>query len=80
MKSVRGKKTAKLDRSQLDDRAQIAALVKAQPISDFSMDGTILDVNENFEQLLGYGRAELIGKDVNVFVDEQTRRNPQYQA
>ncbi len=80
MKSVRGKKAAKLDRSQLDDRAQIAALVKAQPISDFSMDGTILDVNENFEQLLGYGRAELIGKDVNVFVDEQTRRNPQYQA
>jgi len=81
MTSVRGKKTGKLDPHQsMDDHAQVAALSKAQPITDYAMDGTILDVNENFEKLLGYTREELIGKHTSIFVNEQTRRSPQYQA
>ena len=52
MKSVRGKKAGKLDQQQLlDDHAQIAAVSKAQPISDTPWTGQILDVNENFESI-----------------------------
>ncbi len=81
MNSVRGKKAGKLDQRQMkDDRAQIEALSKAQPISDYDMDGTVLDVNENFETLLGYSRDEVIGKHISIFVDEQTRHSAQYQA
>jgi methyl-accepting chemotaxis protein len=81
MKSVRGKKAGKVDRKQINgDRAQIAALSRAQPISDYSMNGTILDVNENFEKLLGYSRDELLGKHVSIFVDEQTRHSADYVA
>jgi methyl-accepting chemotaxis protein len=81
MNSVRGKKAGKLDQRQTrDDRAQIEAFSKAQPISDYDMDGKVLDVNENFEILLGYSRDEVIGKDISIFVDEQRRHSPQYQA
>lgn len=79
MTSVRGKKTrGKQQRS--DDRAQMAAIRRAQPLIVYAMDGTILDANENFEKLLGYGRAELMGKHVSMFVDEHTRQTTQYQA
>ncbi|MGA9668176.1 MAG: PAS domain-containing methyl-accepting chemotaxis protein [Terracidiphilus sp.] len=63
-----------------DFAGQIAAIRRAQPVSEYDMKGTILDVNENFEMLLGYSRAELIGKHVSMFVDEVTRRSPEYQA
>ena len=81
MNSVRGKKAGKLDQLQTrDDRAQIEAFSKAQPISDYDMDGKVLDVNKNFEILLGYSRDEVIGKDISIFVDEETRRSAQYQS
>jgi methyl-accepting chemotaxis protein len=81
MNSVRGKKAGKLDQRQTrDDRAQIEAFSKAQPISDYDMDGKVLDVNKNFEILLGYSRDEVIGKDISIFVDEETRRSAQYQS
>jgi methyl-accepting chemotaxis protein len=63
-----------------DIAGQIQAIGRAQPVSEYGMDGTILYVNENFEKLLGYSRAELIGKHVSIFVDEATRQNPEYQA
>jgi len=80
MNRVRGKKVGKLSQQMNEDHAQIVALSKAQPISDYSMDGIILDVNENFEKLLGYNRSELIGKHLSFFVDEQTRQSPNYDA
>ncbi|HEX4785687.1 MAG TPA: methyl-accepting chemotaxis protein [Candidatus Sulfotelmatobacter sp.] len=81
MKSERGKKTSQAEQQRInDEHAQIAALNRAQPISTYSLEGTVLEVNENFENLLGFGNAELIGKPVSFFVDEQTRQNPQYQA
>ena len=81
MNSVREKKAGRLDQRQTrDDRAQIEAFSKAQPISDYDMDGKVLDVNKNFEILLGYSRDEVIGKDISIFVDEETRRSAQYQS
>jgi len=63
-----------------NDRArQIVAIHRMQPVSEYSMDGTILTVNENFEKLLGYSREELIGKHVSMFVDEATRQSATYQ-
>ena len=59
---------------------QIEAINRSQLVSEYAMDGAILNVNENFEKLLGYGRAELIGKHVSIFEDEETRNNPECQA
>jgi methyl-accepting chemotaxis protein len=63
-----------------DFAGQIAAINRAQPVSEYNLDGIILNVNENFEKLLGYSRAELIGQHVSIFVDEVTRNTPQYKA
>ncbi len=59
---------------------QIQAISRVQPVSEYSMDGSILNVNDNFERLFGYSSAELIGKHVSVFVDEATRQSAEYQA
>jgi len=55
-------------------------LSKAQPISHCTMEGIVLDVNENFERLFGYSRDELIGKHLSMFADENTRQSAEYQA
>ncbi|HZC23384.1 MAG TPA: PAS domain S-box protein, partial [Candidatus Binatia bacterium] len=81
MTSVRGKKAAKLSSQQIHDYcAQMEAISKAQPVSAYDMNGIILDINENFEKLLGYSRADVIGKHVSIFVDERERQTPQYHA
>jgi len=81
MNSARGKKATKLDQQRInDEHAQITAINKAQPVSQYDMDGIVLEVNQSFEQLLGYGRDELIGKPVTVLVDEATRNSPEYQS
>jgi len=65
---------------EADYSGQIAAINRAQPVSEYDMDGTILAVNDNFEELLGYKRAELLGKHVSMFVDDVTRQSAAYQA
>jgi methyl-accepting chemotaxis protein len=64
----------------IDVASQIEAIGRAQPVSHYAMDGTILDVNENFEKLLGYKRAELVGKPANMLVDRATRESASYKA
>ena len=78
MKRVQ-RKGNKLDTQRANDSyAQLIALGKAQPLSYYDMEGIILDVNTNFETLVGYGRSELIGKHVSMFVDDATRHSMEY--
>jgi PAS domain S-box-containing protein len=70
----------RLEEQNADYAGQILAIKKAQPVSEYAMDGTILDVNENFEKVLGYSRAELVGKHVSMFVDQATRESEAYKA
>ena len=79
MNSARGKK-ATTTNQRTNAEALIAALSKAQPISHCTMEGIVLDVNENFERLFGYSRDELIGKHLSMFADENTRQSAEYQA
>ena len=65
---------------EADFTGQIEAIKRAQPVSEYDMKGTILAVNDNFEKLLGYSRAELLGRHVSMFVDDATRRSPDYNA
>jgi methyl-accepting chemotaxis protein len=58
-----------------DYASQVAAVKKSQVVIEYSMDGTILEANENFQRLFGYTREELIGKNASMFVDEATRQS-----
>jgi len=63
-----------------DFNGQVEAINRAQPVSHYAMDGTILDLNDHFEKLLGYSRSEMLGRHVSIFVDHATRESADYKA
>jgi methyl-accepting chemotaxis protein len=63
-----------------DSIGRLQAIDRSQPVSEYDMDGMILSVNDNFEKLLGYRRAELVGKHVSIFVGKATRESQEYKA
>lgn len=64
---------------QLDEAlAKIAAIDRSNAVIEFSMDGTILNVNDNFLKTLGYTRDEIIGKHHSMFVDPKFVQSMDY--
>lgn len=61
-----------------DFEGQIAAISKAQGIIEFSLDGKILNANENFLNLVGYTLAEIKGQHHSIFVDPNYRTSIDY--
>jgi methyl-accepting chemotaxis protein len=55
--------------SRKDIEGQIKALHKAQAIIEFSLDGTILNANDNFLRTMGYEREDVVGQHHRMFVD-----------
>jgi len=61
-----------------DHEGQIAAIGRAQAVIEFSLDGKILTVNENFLNALGYALDEIKGQHHSIFVDQAYRQSPEY--
>ncbi|PZA13186.1 histidine kinase [Rhodopseudomonas palustris] len=61
-----------------DLAGQIEAIGKSQAVIEFSMDGTILNANDNFLNALGYSIAEIKGKQHSMFVDPSERDGAAY--
>src|SRR5690242_20560711 len=59
-------------------KGQIAAIDRVQAIIEFSLDGIILDANENFLSTMGYTLAEIRGQHHGMFVDAQQRASDEY--
>ncbi|WP_248312364.1 methyl-accepting chemotaxis protein [Bosea sp. BK604] len=57
---------------------QIAAIGKSQAVIEFDLSGKILDANRNFLAVLGYDRAEIIGKHHSMFVSAEERQGEGY--
>ena len=61
------------------DRAgQIAAIRKSQAVIAFTLDGTILDANDNFLAAVGYALDEIKGKHHSMFVEPAYRTSAEY--
>jgi PAS domain S-box-containing protein len=58
---------------------QIEAINQSQMIAEFSMDGAIIQANDNYLHAFGYQGAELRGKRHSVFVSEETRGSSEYE-
>ena len=54
------------------------AVSRSQAVIEFDPNGTILQANENFLQLMGYHLSELTGKHHRIFCDESYHRSPEY--
>ena len=61
-----------------DHAGQLSAINKAQAVIEFSLDGRILNANDNFLSTLGYGLNEIKGQHHSMFVDPAERSSPEY--
>ena len=69
-----------LEQVSIDLRGQIAAIRKSQAVIEFSLDGQVLDANDNFLNALGYRLEEIKGQHHSMFVDPAERQTPEYRA
>ena len=63
---------------EADFSGQLAAIGKAQAVIEFSLDGKILNANENFLKTLGYTLQDIKGQHHSMFVDSEHRNSVEY--
>lgn len=63
-----------------DYQGQISAISKSQAVIEFTMDGTILNANDNFLGATGYSLEEIQGKHHSMFVAEPYKSSYEYKA
>lgn len=56
----------------------IAALNRSSAVIEFSLEGIILNANDNFLAGMGYKMSEILGKHHRMFCDEQERESAAY--
>src|SRR5262245_17098264 len=62
----------------VDMRGQLAAINKVMAVIQFTLDGKILDANENFLRALGYSLEEVRGQHHSMFVEPAYRQSAEY--
>jgi PAS domain S-box-containing protein len=62
----------------LDYAAQFTAIGRSQAVIEFTVDGTILNANENFLKCMGYTLNEVKGKHHSMFVEPGYRNSREY--
>jgi methyl-accepting chemotaxis protein len=63
-----------------DYMGQINAIGRSQAVIEFSLDGTILNANQNFLDTLGYSLPEIQGRHHSMFVEAAERDSGAYRA
>ncbi|PTY38424.1 hypothetical protein BGP77_11985 [Saccharospirillum sp. MSK14-1] len=87
---VRGGKVQRIIKFATDVTAQVAAKAEAksqldairqvQAVIEFKLDGTIVNANDNFLQLMGYRLSEIQGQHHRLFVDKTEADSADYRA
>jgi methyl-accepting chemotaxis protein len=62
----------------VDMKGQLAAINKVMAVIQFTLDGKILDANENFLRALGYSLEEVRGQHHSMFVEPAYRQSAEY--
>ena len=57
------------NKEQEESAAYVAAIKRSQAVIEFTMDGVVLDANENFLKTLGYDITDIRGHDHSMFCD-----------
>ncbi len=63
-----------------ETEGQLAAINKAQAVIEFTLDGKIVNANDNFLATVGYSLDEIRGQHHGMFVDPIYRSSPEYRA
>lgn len=59
-------------------RAMLTAIDRAMAVIEFNLDGTVIQANDNFLQLMGYTQAEVLGKHHRQFCPAHVVSSPEY--
>ncbi|ADG10835.1 PAS domain S-box protein [Caulobacter segnis] len=62
----------------MDYTAQIAAISRSQAMIEFTVDGTIVNANENFLETMGYTLGEVVGRKHSMFTQPDYRDSQDY--
>ncbi|WDR01483.1 methyl-accepting chemotaxis protein [Devosia algicola] len=65
---------------QAGERSRIDAINRSQAMVEFDLEGTIIDANQNFLDVMGYQRDEIIGKHHRLFVEPSYSQSSDYAA
>lgn len=66
----------KLEKQEI--QSQLDAIDKSMGVISFDLDGTILDVNENFLNVVDYRKEEVVGHHHRMFVDNDYAKSREY--
>jgi methyl-accepting chemotaxis protein len=61
-----------------DFEGKVAAINRVQAVIEFSLDGVILNANDNFLSTFGYELGELVGQHHRVFCDREYAASAEY--
>jgi len=56
----------------------VTAINRVQAVIEFKLDGTVINANENFLRIFGYGLDEIVGKHHRIFCDPCYAESPEY--
>ncbi|HTG39788.1 methyl-accepting chemotaxis protein [Sphingomonas sp.] len=56
------------------------AILKSQAVIEFSPDGHVIDANDNFLRLMGYGRDDVVARHHRMFCSPEDLASPSYAA
>lgn len=65
---------------ELDMSGQVEALNRALGVIEFDLKGNITKVNDNFANVTGYSKSEIVGQHHSMFVDAAYKASPDYKA
>lgn len=57
---------------------QLEAISKSQAVIEFELDGTIITANQNFLNVMGYQRNEVVGQHHRMFTEPLYRQSAEY--
>ncbi len=67
-------------RLRLDFKEQLDSFKRSSAVIEFSPGGKIIDANDNFLDLMGYKRDEIIGRDHTLIVPDDEKQGKSYLA
>lgn len=67
-------------RKDAEFEGKVRAIDRAEAVIEFELDGTILEANANFLNLMGYAREEIVGRHHRIFCDAATANAESYKA
>ena len=65
--------------SAIENEGKLDAVLRGRVVAEYSADGTILAVNDNFLKMTGFSREKIIGRHHRIFVNEAYAQSAEYE-